>query len=634
MKRISRYFFLLGALALAFSCTDFKEADVPTGLSVDPTELSFSSEAGSQTVTVRSGSKWTVGSKPDWVSVPSITESGADYQWSVVFSATANDGYYRDGVISISSGSGSALITVTQQGRKGKYVAVESIELNHKTLTMYVDDSQSLTVAISPSNATDKTVSWSSSDENVVKVISSGFLSAKSVGTATVTATAADGKSATCVVTVKAKTIPVTGVTLDKTSLTMTEGDTQTLTATLAPTNASNKNVTWSSSNTTVATVSSAGVVTAKAAGNATITVTTADGSKTASCIVTVVSKKPVIQFADSNLKQYLLSYYDTDGDSEISYEEAEAVTSIVTLASVKSVVSFDEFQFFTNVQSVPEGWLQNCQNLRSVVLPPAVKTIGASAFENCNSLTSINLNKEIQVDAKAFKGTSLSGAIHVASFKSDAFAGTAVTDIYEHSSNIKDYKGFDDCLLSIPTTCTIRLLPSVHTSLSDYIGQVNGGFDGSIRGSNAAILSIITGFMTRLAQIEAEIKRMSATSDFSQYEQIQASLASLKSDVNAYSVLWSGLLEDTQDAIMDCSDYFQIALDFLDLLNDVRSQMSADLDELSARITMCEASLQMISHAPAHSAPKRSGTRSSGASYTVDQIVSLFTNHVAVFSE
>ncbi|MBO5280596.1 MAG: InlB B-repeat-containing protein [Clostridia bacterium] len=82
-------------------------------------------------------------------------------------------------------------------------------------------------------------------------------------------------------------TVSVTGVTLNKSSATLTEGDTLTLTATVAPTNATNKNVTWKSSDTTVATVSN-GVVTAKKAGTATITVTTADGSKTETCAVTV----------------------------------------------------------------------------------------------------------------------------------------------------------------------------------------------------------------------------------------------------------------------------------------------------------------------------------------------------------
>jgi C1A family cysteine protease/uncharacterized protein YjdB len=84
-------------------------------------------------------------------------------------------------------------------------------------------------------------------------------------------------------------TVPVTGVTLDKTSLSMNTGTQQTLTATVAPSNATNKNVTWTSSNTAVASVAS-GVVTANAAGTAVITVTTVDGAKTATCTVTVTN--------------------------------------------------------------------------------------------------------------------------------------------------------------------------------------------------------------------------------------------------------------------------------------------------------------------------------------------------------
>ncbi|MBR6604231.1 MAG: Ig-like domain-containing protein [Clostridia bacterium] len=89
------------------------------------------------------------------------------------------------------------------------------------------------------------------------------------------------------IVSAKEESVSVTGVSLNKTAATLTEGETLMLTATVAPTNATNKNVTWSSSDTNVATVSN-GVVTAKSAGTATITVRTADGSKTALCMITV----------------------------------------------------------------------------------------------------------------------------------------------------------------------------------------------------------------------------------------------------------------------------------------------------------------------------------------------------------
>lgn len=154
---------------------------------------------------------------------------------------------------------------------------------------MTVGDSETLTATVTPSNATDKTVTWSSSKTTVATVSSSGVVTAKAVGTATITVTTNDGaKTATCAVTVKAATVFVTGVSLNKSSLSMTVGDTETLTATVTPSNATDKSVTWASSKTSVATVSSNGVVTAKSAGTATITVKTTDGSKTATCSVTV----------------------------------------------------------------------------------------------------------------------------------------------------------------------------------------------------------------------------------------------------------------------------------------------------------------------------------------------------------
>ena len=89
--------------------------------------------------------------------------------------------------------------------------------------------------------------------------------------------------------------VAVTGVSLDKTTLTLTAGENAGLTATVAPANATNKNVTWSSSNGAVATVDSEGKVTANAAGTATITVTTEDGNKTATCKVTVTETDAIV---------------------------------------------------------------------------------------------------------------------------------------------------------------------------------------------------------------------------------------------------------------------------------------------------------------------------------------------------
>lgn len=167
-------------------------------------------------------------------------------------------------------------------------VAVTGVSLNNNSLELYESSSQTLVATVSPANATNKNVTWESSNESVATVDSSGKVSALSAGTTTITVTTEDGnKTASCLVTVKAS-VKVTGVTLNKSSITLTRTHTETLTATVLPENASNKAVTWSSNNETVASVSSTGVVTANAVGNAEITVTTQDGNKTATCNVTV----------------------------------------------------------------------------------------------------------------------------------------------------------------------------------------------------------------------------------------------------------------------------------------------------------------------------------------------------------
>ena len=172
--------------------------------------------------------------------------------------------------------------------QSGVVYKVTEVTLDKTSLTLDVNESETLTATITPSNATNQNVTWESDDTNIATVDANGEVTAVGTGTTTIKATV-DGKSAECSVTVNAPTtIPVTGVSLNKASTTLTVGDTETLTATVAPEDATNKAVTWSSNDSTVATVDESGKVTAVAPGEATITVTTEDGSKTATCTVIV----------------------------------------------------------------------------------------------------------------------------------------------------------------------------------------------------------------------------------------------------------------------------------------------------------------------------------------------------------
>ena len=195
---------------------------------------------------------------------------------------------------------GTATVTATAEGKSGtcavtvkaKAVNVTEVTLDRIELTLTEGETGTLTATVKPDNADNRKVTWSSDKTDVATVGGDGKVTAVKPGEAVVTVTTEDGgRTATCKVTVKAKAVSVTEVTLDKTELTLTEGETETLTATVRPDNADNKKVKWSSDKTEIATVDGAGKVTAVKPGEAVVTVTTEDGGKTASCKVTVKAK-------------------------------------------------------------------------------------------------------------------------------------------------------------------------------------------------------------------------------------------------------------------------------------------------------------------------------------------------------
>lgn len=175
-------------------------------------------------------------------------------------------------------------------------VAVSGITLNNSTLSLTTGQNFTLQAMLSPSNATNKEVTWESSDAGVAAVSKDGVVTAKKAGKATIVVKAADesGKYASCVVTVTEGKKEVTGVTLNKSSLNLSIGGSEVLSAMVLPADATNKQVTWLSSTPSVATVSQSGMVTGMKEGTTQISVITADGSKTAICSVTVSGQTPV----------------------------------------------------------------------------------------------------------------------------------------------------------------------------------------------------------------------------------------------------------------------------------------------------------------------------------------------------
>ena len=255
-----------------------KSAIAVSSISLNKTSLSLTEQDTYQlTATV----------KPDDATDKTVSWSSSNPAVATV-SSTGLVTAVKEGSATITAKAGEKSATCAVSVAK-KVIAVSSVTLNKTSLSLTEQDTFQLSATISPNNATDKTVTWSSSNTAVATVSSNGLVTAVKEGSATITAKAGD-KTATCAVTVAKKVIDVTSVTLNKTSISLTEQDTFQLTATVKPDNATDKTVIWTSSNYSIVTVDQNGLVTAVAAGSATITALA--GDKKATCTVTV-NKKP-----------------------------------------------------------------------------------------------------------------------------------------------------------------------------------------------------------------------------------------------------------------------------------------------------------------------------------------------------
>ena len=202
---------------------------------------------------------------------------------------------------------------VDQNNVSSNNVDAIGVSLSKSSLSMLKGDSYHLVATIKPVDATNKSVIWSSSNENIVTVDNNGKIMAKETGKATITVKTKDGgKTATCQITVFAEAIPVTGVVLNRSEVTLLKGDSVTLSAKLTPDNATNNNVTWTSSRPEVAKVDENGVVTGLKAGKTTITVKTKDGNKTDKCEITVENITVDVEEITLNTEELTMTLNET----------------------------------------------------------------------------------------------------------------------------------------------------------------------------------------------------------------------------------------------------------------------------------------------------------------------------------
>lgn len=251
---------------------------------------------------------------------------------------------------------GNTTITVMAGGKTAScaitvvkgFVAVTSINLNKTSLELVEGDSESLTATVLPDDATDKTVTWASSNE-AVATVKDGKITAVKEGEANVSVKAGN-QIASCKVIVKKKVIAVVSIELNKTEITLVEGDSETLTATVKPEDATDKTVTWSSSDLAVAVVEE-GKITAVKEGKATIAAQAGNIIATCSIIVNRDTSNDAILFTDANFKAYCVENFDTNNDGELSYSEAAKVKAIGL--NSEDIVSLGGIEFFSNLESL-----------------------------------------------------------------------------------------------------------------------------------------------------------------------------------------------------------------------------------------------------------------------------------------
>ena len=269
-----------------------------------------------------------------------------------------------EGLSTITASAGGKTATCSIRVKK-KTIEVTAVELNKSEIALTVGGSETLTATVKPDDATDKSVTWATSDATIANV-DNGKVSAKKEGEAIVIATAGS-KTATCKVVVTK--IPVEFVTLDRTTVKLGTGQTATLVATVSPSNASYKQVTWSSSDESVASIDEKGNVTALKKGETTI-LASADG-KTASCTVSVYTSVQSVSIEQSELKLVIgntfkfvgfINPHDADVQGEITWKSSEETVASINNEGLVTAIKEGEVSISFSVDGKSATCIVKCE--------------------------------------------------------------------------------------------------------------------------------------------------------------------------------------------------------------------------------------------------------------------------------
>ena len=253
------------------------------------------------------------------------------------------------GAISTLKNTNNCIKAITSIQDIQEEINVTEVQLDKTEIALKEGKTETLIATVLPENATNKNITWTSSN-NDIAIVENGVITAIKEGNAIITVMTQDGsKTATCNVLVEKKEqedtkVSVETVELNKTNLTIKEGKTETLIATVLPENATNKNVAWTSSNNEIATVEN-GVITAIKEGNTVITVITQDGNKTATCNVNVEKAEEIVRVEDIKLNKTELEIQVGDtANLEVTITPTNATNkNIIWYSSDESIITISE---------------------------------------------------------------------------------------------------------------------------------------------------------------------------------------------------------------------------------------------------------------------------------------------------
>ena len=427
------------------------------------------------------------------VSPAEATKRDVTWSSSDTSVATVSD----TGVVSaVKAGSATITATTAEGGFKAtcnvkvSAPSVTGVSLDRSEASLKVGESVTLSASVSPSDAANRSVTWSSSDSSVASVDGNGVVTAAKAGKATIKVTTDDGGfKASCTVTVSAPS--VTGVSLDRSEASLKVGESVTLSATVSPSDASNRNVTWSSSDSSVASVDGSGVVSAAKAGKATITVTTEDGGFKASCTVTVAA--PGVSGVSLDQNDVSLSVGESvtlsatvspDNASDRSVSWSSSDSSVATVSDKGAVKAVGGGTATITVTTNDGGYSDSC-TVR--VSKPVIEVTGVSLDADDVSLSvgeSFGLTATVKPSDAADKGVSWSSS------------DSSVASVNGSGSVVAKGKGTATIIVTTDdggysASCTVRVsqpVSGVSLDASDVTLNAGEGFGlvASVSPSNA----------------------------------------------------------------------------------------------------------------------------------------------------